>query len=368
LPITFRMGLPELTVSRPKSTADIRAVFNGSSNVLGHAYSETDARKAERRLFELAIDMDAPYVLQNEFAEIQAAYGLDQREWGAQCASTHSRLQLNADRQQFFDFLRTKAKCFFDVLEWQKFVSEYNVVIGSRFHGNMIAISQGIAAVFVAHDSRTTELCETLQIPYVGLKTFIKARIEDLIESLDYSAFEKNYVVARANLVTFFNENRVPHRLDGLSGNLEQALVASVAHFRALNPEVLKLETIRSVDVAEQPPSDDPVTQLKQRLADRDYDGAILTYYTVQSSHKKFIGATSLLAHALISLKPPVAVELARKAISLGADDCKSHYILAAALANDDRLIEAKQVATDALKLYGANSDWSDELRNILGR
>ena len=51
---------------------------------------------------------------------------------------------------------------------------------GARFHGFMLAIQAGMPGGVIAHDSRTLEMCETMQIP--------DRKFDELPQSLDLCA------------------------------------------------------------------------------------------------------------------------------------------------------------------------------------
>jgi Polysaccharide pyruvyl transferase len=54
---------------------------------------------------------------------------------------------------------------FLDVPAWLEFLRGFDVSIGARIHGALLAVAAGIPAVCVVHDDRTRELAETCALP-----------------------------------------------------------------------------------------------------------------------------------------------------------------------------------------------------------
>ncbi|MDN3563063.1 polysaccharide pyruvyl transferase family protein [Paeniroseomonas aquatica] len=71
---------------------------------------------------------------------------------------------------EFITWCRQYAYAFYDVRAWMDFVKRFDFVVGTRFHGAMLAIQAGVPAACIAHDSRTQEMCETMGIPVCHYK------------------------------------------------------------------------------------------------------------------------------------------------------------------------------------------------------
>jgi hypothetical protein len=69
-------------------------------------------------------------------------------------------------------FLQTYLTIFFNVDTWQEALSGCEFSMGSRYHGNALALQTGIPAVALVHDSRTEELCHSTCVPYLSLEQF----------------------------------------------------------------------------------------------------------------------------------------------------------------------------------------------------
>lgn len=107
-----------------------------------------------------------------------------------------------------------KAKIFFDINEWNNFYQEKKVgfAFGTRFHGNMCALRNGVPAVWVIHDTRTKELTEFLHLPRINMNSFMKVKhIEELFDICDYSEVQSHYGCLLSNYVKYLEENNISH-------------------------------------------------------------------------------------------------------------------------------------------------------------
>jgi Polysaccharide pyruvyl transferase len=81
----------------------------------------------------------------------------------------------------FVRWIRRYAVTFIDAASWIDAMRKFDFVVGPRFHGVMLAIQAGIPGGVIAHDSRTFELCQTMNIPVLSHKDIAKTfAISDL--------------------------------------------------------------------------------------------------------------------------------------------------------------------------------------------
>ena len=84
-----------------------------------------------------------------------------------------------------------------------------NFIVTTRIHGTIPALLAGKRALLIAHDSRTTELAETLGIPSVKeLNSALS--IEELYEMADPSRFIEQYPGYAAKMYDFLKLNGIP--------------------------------------------------------------------------------------------------------------------------------------------------------------
>lgn len=87
------------------------------------------------------------------------------------------------------------AMAFYDISSWMEHLKRYDLVIGLRIHGVMLALQAGVPAICIAHDSRTRELCETMKVPFVMASDHVsgisRATLTE-IARIDGAAFDEN--------------------------------------------------------------------------------------------------------------------------------------------------------------------------------
>ena len=116
------------------------------------------------------------------------------------------------------DFFRDHTRYFADIDAWEQFIRSQNLSIGTRFHGNLIALINGVPALMIIHDSRTMEMCTLMGIPSIhlselGTQSNSGDYIAEQINNLDFTRFERAYCELYKRYVGFLNANGLPHNL-----------------------------------------------------------------------------------------------------------------------------------------------------------
>lgn len=104
------------------------------------------------------------------------------------------------------------SKVFWDIETWNKFYSDTDVgfAFGTRFHGNMQALRNGVPALWITHDNRTEELTKFLYLPNINIEKLSKVKtIKELFEYCDFSEIRKNYHSLCKNYAQYLNENDI---------------------------------------------------------------------------------------------------------------------------------------------------------------
>lgn len=90
-----------------------------------------------------------------------------------------------------------KKNIFWDYDVWNEYIQKNNFTFsfGTRFHGNMMALNNGVPALWIVHDWRTLELVQYLKLPYINYyKEFQDiTKPQQLLGYCDYSEVYKNY-------------------------------------------------------------------------------------------------------------------------------------------------------------------------------
>ena len=85
---------------------------------------------------------------------------------------------------------------FFDFYKWNQYIKEndFTFAFGTRFHGNMMALRNGVPTLWIVHDQRTLELVRYLRLPYIEYKkSYGIKHLEELIVYCDYSEMYREY-------------------------------------------------------------------------------------------------------------------------------------------------------------------------------
>ncbi len=122
---------------------------------------------------------------------------------------------LKVGLDEYSRYLRSRSRMFFTIDSWNRYYGEENITFsfGSRFHGNMASIRNGVPALWITHDSRTTELAKALHVPYITIQRFADIRNpEEMLELCDYSEMYAHYRELCINYIAFLEENHISHR------------------------------------------------------------------------------------------------------------------------------------------------------------
>lgn len=100
---------------------------------------------------------------------------------------------------------------FFDVNDWRSYMSTMDFSMGCRFHGNVVGLWEGVPALFIPIDSRTTELSNHFHLPTMKLDEFDPEKdIRYYYDLADYTEFNKNYANRLDEYITFLKKNHLP--------------------------------------------------------------------------------------------------------------------------------------------------------------
>ncbi|WCE39362.1 polysaccharide pyruvyl transferase family protein [Brevibacterium sp. BDJS002] len=113
---------------------------------------------------------------------------------------------------------------------WVEFLKKFDFVLGTRIHGSVAGILSGTPTLLVAHDSRTRELADYHQIPYVPLdKISENTRAEDLYQYADYSKFHAGLAETFDRFTAFLGKNglRNIYQSDSVPNDYDEKLSAA---------------------------------------------------------------------------------------------------------------------------------------------
>lgn len=80
---------------------------------------------------------------------------------------------------------------YFDVDDWEDAIAGCDFSLGSRYHGNALAMQRAVPALVTTHDSRTEELCGSTMIPTVDInKIRANTELRDLVDEISFDGRE----------------------------------------------------------------------------------------------------------------------------------------------------------------------------------
>lgn len=133
--------------------------------------------EAEKQFLTFCANRNMPFVEQNAFPMTLENCQGDQ----AQYAYLHA-------------WLEKQMHVFFHMEEWLEWVKQFDFSLGSRFHGNMIAITCGIPALTMVVDSRMDEMTRFFRLPTMPMGEFQLDRpLEYYYDMTDFTDFNKVY-------------------------------------------------------------------------------------------------------------------------------------------------------------------------------
>lgn len=178
-----------------------------------YATNATKTNRMQRALLEaVACRSSSRLYSQGEREESLAVFSArDQRAGYVDVILERFGLKGNAACQAL---LTDRMFAFLDVDEWAKDVFEHiDVMVGFRLHGNVIALHQGIPAVFFTYDSRIRELAALFAAPAIEVEDYLPVDLERLLSAMDFKAMEAAYRLNFAEYHQFLTENGLSHRL-----------------------------------------------------------------------------------------------------------------------------------------------------------
>lgn len=128
--------------------------------------------------------------------------------------------------RRLVDALGIPSESVFDSDDPNAYVELYSdkrsVVLANRLHAGMLALANGVPAVFVGHDTRTYSFCDLVGLPYHEL--FDPASPQESVENLrrvlagdvaQFASVARRYPELRAAMYRFIDANGIPRTAPG---------------------------------------------------------------------------------------------------------------------------------------------------------
>ncbi|MCX2722841.1 polysaccharide pyruvyl transferase family protein [Roseibium salinum] len=215
-PTAFRNNDPDLTITLP-DLGSVKKVGLTVRREVSPAYAQ-DIRQYltfHRSLIKsCATRFDTILIAQGELEEKKLVFGNDRQKEEAIAA-------LKANdwvRQWYLDDEIEKlyrSRLFYSdvVADYDAVVSRCDLVLGYRLHGNLMALANGVPAIYFTYDSRTREFADTFRIPSFDVFSEKLFRLSDFWRQDTFDAFNRAYAGTYDAMRDFLEENGIENAM-----------------------------------------------------------------------------------------------------------------------------------------------------------
>ena len=190
-------------------------VVNFSRRVSSHSFDPGLLKKIDNALLKIAIKYNSKFVAQDEIEEMSIYENKNLDKKFVKPITTYFS---DVNDINVINFFKRNTKFFNSVDAWSGFIRKRTGSIGSRLHGSIISLINGVPSLTIAHDSRTLEMLALIGAPYIHVNEFrdVENQSDFLIEkfqSANYNKFKKNFGVLFERYKKFLNNHSLKHKL-----------------------------------------------------------------------------------------------------------------------------------------------------------
>jgi len=211
-PSLYSTRLPSLSIDTGGLKELKRLSINLSRRVVRHSFAPERMREIENVVLQLGIQKGASFVAQDELDELLLA------SKGTALPPQVAQYFSSVPADDMVAFFRERTRWFPSVDTWSAHVREQDATIGTRFHGNLISLLNGVPALMIVHDSRTMEMCTLMNIPSVHVSAvepggLTAQALQERLHTLSFAEFESSYRSLYRRYVALLAANGLPHNL-----------------------------------------------------------------------------------------------------------------------------------------------------------
>jgi hypothetical protein len=190
---SYYMGGPDgMNVPRRPFEQVKRLSINASRDVIVHSFDKERMLRLVREIYSTGIAWKADFIAQSEPAEIRLG-DRQSRNVEESLRELSTFLMGMAPEADIRKWATDHVRVFFDVDDWLDNVQNYDFVIGSRFHGCMIALQRGVPALVICHDTRTEDMCRFLGMPFVSIVDLDEIDVAELYTRVGVGSLARRY-------------------------------------------------------------------------------------------------------------------------------------------------------------------------------
>lgn len=211
-PSLYSQRTPTIRVESERLANIQHLAINLSRRVNRHSFHPDRMQALENKVLALALGKDSTFIAQDELDELESAAK------NTACPAQVAGYFGETDPVVVSDYFKGHTRYFADIEAWSNFIRTQDASIGTRFHGNLIALINGVPALMIIHDSRTMEMCTLMGIPSIhvseiGLETMTVELLAERFASASFAQFESSYQALYRRYHTFLSLNGLPHNL-----------------------------------------------------------------------------------------------------------------------------------------------------------
>ena len=214
-PSLFRSNDPNIRIAWPPP--DVKKVGFATTRGFSPGYCDNTslATSCQLAILEGLIDRHQVFVLsQGEVAEKIFYYRAYDRMESARQSMADTGWDL--EKLPWLENLYWKGMFFgTSPLDYEKMVKQCDLVMGFRLHGNLMALSLGIPAIYVTYDSRTREIVDQFSIPHHDILSEKAFSLEESMDEGIFDGFNDNFAQNYAVIRDFLANNGISHRMLG---------------------------------------------------------------------------------------------------------------------------------------------------------
>jgi polysaccharide pyruvyl transferase len=205
---SYYMGGPDgMKINRRPFDEIKRLSINASRDVIVHSFDKDKMRRLVQEIYGLGIAWKADFIAQSEQSEIRLADRQARTEEALKEISTF--LTGIAPEADVRSWATDHVRVFFDVDDWLTAIGTYDFVFGSRFHGCMVALQRGVAALVICHDTRTEDMCRFLGLPFVSIIDLDRIEPKSIYDRIDFAAVTRRYHQLYPRYLEFLTRNNL---------------------------------------------------------------------------------------------------------------------------------------------------------------
>lgn len=192
-PSLYAKGKPPLHIGENENPSLERFAVNFSRRVHSHSFNHEILQLIENSLLNLAIKHHFTFIAQDELEELAIASGIPSDTEIIKVTSYFN----GPNKSEVVNYFSKNTIYFHDFQSWSNFMITRSGCIGSRLHGNIAALTNGIPSLIIAHDSRTLEICSLIGAPHINIKNIEPSQVSpefilNAFQSADYSLYFSN--------------------------------------------------------------------------------------------------------------------------------------------------------------------------------